>query len=81
MTPDEAVAHGVVSSRLRRIARWTFVNRRTGGVTVAQCPNVALWVFIALSIARRFCRLPVLRDHLFARSMGPRRVRFDRLER
>jgi hypothetical protein len=27
------------------------------------------------------CRLPVLRDHLFARSMGPRRVRFDRLER
>jgi hypothetical protein len=32
-------------------------------------------------VVRRQCRLPVLRDHLFARSMGPRRVRFDRLER
>lgn len=29
-----------------------FVNRRTGGITVAQWPNVALSVFIALSIAR-----------------------------
>ncbi len=27
------------------------------------------------------CRLPVLKDHLFARSMGPRRVHFDRLWR
>jgi hypothetical protein len=31
-----------------------FVNRRTGGLTVAQWPNVALSVSIALSIARRF---------------------------
>jgi hypothetical protein len=30
-----------------------FVNRRTGGLTVAQWPNVALSVSIALSIARR----------------------------
>lgn len=30
------------------------VNRRTGGLTVAQWPNVALSVSIALSIARRF---------------------------
>jgi cellobiose-specific phosphotransferase system component IIC len=30
-----------------------FVNRRTGGITVAQWPNVALSVFIAVSIARR----------------------------
>jgi hypothetical protein len=30
-----------------------FVNRRTGGITVAQWPNVALSVFIASSIARR----------------------------
>jgi len=29
-----------------------FVNRRTGGITVAQWPNVALSVFIASSIAR-----------------------------
>jgi hypothetical protein len=33
--------------------RWIFVNRRTGGLTVAQWPNVALSVSIALSIARR----------------------------
>jgi hypothetical protein len=31
-----------------------FVNRRTGGITVAQWPNVALLGFIALSIAQRF---------------------------
>ena len=31
-----------------------FANRRTGGITIAQWPNVALSVFIALSIARRF---------------------------
>jgi hypothetical protein len=30
-----------------------FVNRRTGGITVAQWPNVALSVSIALSTARR----------------------------
>jgi hypothetical protein len=30
-----------------------FVNRRTGGITVAQWPNVALSVFIASSIERR----------------------------
>ncbi len=33
------------------------------------------------NLAKRIdcCRLPALRDHLFARSMGPRRVHFDRL--
>jgi len=34
--------------------RWMFVNRRTGGLTVAQWPNTALSVSIALSIALRF---------------------------
>jgi hypothetical protein len=53
MTPDEAIAQGGGSSKFRRIVRWMFVNRRTGGFTVAQWPNVALSVFIALSIARR----------------------------
>lgn len=31
-----------------------FINRRTGGVTVAQWPNFALGVFLAVSLARRF---------------------------
>jgi hypothetical protein len=38
------------SSSLRRIIRWAFLNRRTGGITVAQWPNVALWSFAALSV-------------------------------
>jgi hypothetical protein len=39
-----------------RAARWLFLDRRTGRITVAQWPNVALWVFIALSIALRSIR-------------------------
>ena len=53
MTPDDAMAQGGGSSTIRRIVRWMFVNRRTGGITVAQWPNAALSVFIALSVARR----------------------------
>jgi hypothetical protein len=53
MTPDEAIAQGGGSSKLRRAVRWMFVNRRNGGITVAQWPNVALSVFIALSVAGR----------------------------
>jgi hypothetical protein len=33
-----------------------FVNRRTGGITVAQWPNVALSVFIITVIGRQFDR-------------------------
>jgi hypothetical protein len=39
-----------------RAARWLFLDRRTGRITVAQWPNVSLWVFIATSIALRFIR-------------------------
>jgi hypothetical protein len=53
MTPDQAIAQGSGSSKFRRIVRWMFVNRRTGGITIAQWPNVALSVFIVLSIAQR----------------------------
>ena len=38
-----------MSSSLRRLVRWVFVNRRTGGITVAQWPSVALWSYAALS--------------------------------
>jgi hypothetical protein len=31
-----------------------FVNRRTGGITVGQWPNFALWVFTVSSLGRRF---------------------------
>jgi len=53
MTPDEASAQNSGSSKFRRIVRWMFVNRQSGYITVAQWPNVALSVFIALSIAQR----------------------------
>jgi hypothetical protein len=50
---DEAIAQGGGSSKSRRVVRWMFVNRRTGGITVAQWPNIALSLFIALAIAQR----------------------------
>jgi hypothetical protein len=53
MSPDKAIVRGGGSSKFQRIVRWMFVNHRTGGIAVAQWPNVALSVFIALSIARR----------------------------
>jgi hypothetical protein len=33
---------------------WLFRNRDTGRITIAQFPNVALWVFIATVIVRWF---------------------------
>ena len=45
---------GAALRNLDEALRWMFVNRRTGGLTVAQWPNVALSVSIALSIVRRF---------------------------
>jgi hypothetical protein len=37
---------------------WLFRNRRTGQLTIAQFPNVALWVFILCVVADR-----LLPDH------------------
>jgi hypothetical protein len=36
---------------IRRALRWMLLNRRTGRITVAQWPNVALSVFIVLTLA------------------------------
>jgi hypothetical protein len=54
MRLDEAITQRSDPSKFRRSVRWVFVTPRTGGITVAQWPNVALSLFIALSIARRF---------------------------
>ena len=51
---DKTIGQGSNFSRFRRAAQWMFVNRRTGAITIAQWPNVALSVFIGLSIAQRF---------------------------
>ncbi len=41
------------SSPLRRAFDWTFRDRETGQITVAQFPNVPLWLFLVASILRR----------------------------
>ncbi len=50
--PADAATSGSLGV-VRRAVRWTFLNRRTGGFTVAQWPNVPLIAFAALSIALR----------------------------
>jgi|HubBroStandDraft_1064217.scaffolds.fasta_scaffold320100_2 hypothetical protein len=47
--PDGPVARSI---------RWLFGNRRTGRITIAQWPNVALSVFIVAEVALRFVRSP-----------------------
>lgn len=32
---------------------WFFRDRRTGAITIAQFPNAALWVFLAVVVVRR----------------------------
>ncbi len=32
---------------------WFFRDRRTGTITIAQFPNAALWIFIAVVVVRR----------------------------
>jgi hypothetical protein len=38
---------------VHRAIDWTFVNRRTGGITVAQWPNVPLSIFIVATLVLR----------------------------
>jgi hypothetical protein len=40
-------------NRIRRAANWTFRNRRTGAITVAQWPNAPLVIFGAITVALR----------------------------
>jgi hypothetical protein len=45
------------AGRIRRAANWTFRNRRTGAITVAQRPNVALALFLVATIGLRLFHL------------------------
>ncbi|HEY2215360.1 MAG TPA: hypothetical protein VGH31_09910 [Acidimicrobiales bacterium] len=42
---------------VRRLVRWLFVNRRTGGITVAQWPNIPLGTYIVASVLPRVVHL------------------------
>jgi hypothetical protein len=37
---------------LRSLIDWLFRNRQTGRITVAQAPNLALWLFIVAAVVR-----------------------------
>lgn len=41
---------------MRAAFDWLFRNRRTGGITIGQWPNVPLWIFIVASAATRLLR-------------------------
>lgn len=43
--------------RVRAIFSWTFRNRRTGRITVAQFPNVTLGIFLLASLVGRVVHL------------------------
>jgi hypothetical protein len=43
-----AKPHGV------RAINWVFCNRETGEITIAQVPNLPLWVFLVASVVGRF---------------------------
>ena len=36
--------------RMRRFFRWFFENRETGVITIAQAPNLSLWIVIVASV-------------------------------
>jgi len=56
MTAGEAEATGEESGPLARMFAWLLRNRRTGGITVTQWPNLPLAVFLAAEVALRFVR-------------------------
>ena len=47
MAPEEGTTGG---GRTARAFRWCFENRETGAITIAQAPNLLLWLVIAAAI-------------------------------
>jgi hypothetical protein len=43
---------------MRRGFDWVFRDRRTGRITIAQFPNLALWIFFATAVLRRLVSGP-----------------------
>jgi hypothetical protein len=48
----------------RRAIRWMFANRQSGRLTVAQWPNIWLWIFIALTVGLHILALRGGAKHL-----------------
>ncbi len=55
MTPElvPSAPGGESRRTVRHAVRWMFVDRRSGRITVAQWPNIPLWVFIIVSVVAR----------------------------
>jgi len=57
MTPERITSAFAIDRQSRgpalRAFRWMFLSRRSGHITIAQWPNISLWVVIVLSIAGR----------------------------
>jgi hypothetical protein len=55
MRPDllPGAPGGAAPRIIRRAFRWMFVSRRTGRITIAQWPNIPLWVFIVMAAVTR----------------------------
>jgi hypothetical protein len=56
VTPGETEAPGSGSGPVARSVTWLLRNRRTGGITVVQWPNVPLGAFLTAEVALRFVR-------------------------
>jgi hypothetical protein len=48
MAPTEGIEPK--SSSGRRVIRWMFASRQSGRLTVAQWPNIWLWIFVILTV-------------------------------
>jgi hypothetical protein len=40
--------------RVSFVLDWLFRNRATGEITIAQFPNLALWIYLATAVLKRF---------------------------
>src|ERR1700744_2883701 len=47
---QEMSGHEMSGQAMRRFLQWFFRNRETGDITVAQAPNLVLWVVIAAGV-------------------------------
>lgn len=54
--PDDHVALAMARDRrtfiMRRLLNWFFRNRETGAITIAQKPNLVLWVVMVAALLR-----------------------------
>ena len=58
------------SSRLNRSIDWLFRDRRTGKITIAQFPNLPLWITLAAVVVQRVTNDGSVLDTIADRTAG-----------